>query len=214
MTDSHRMNIMKNTVYKYYELSWQQVLNGYTLGIFPMGEDDGTISWYETSPRAILPVELGTSSLHIPRSLSQALKKNNFEITVDKDFEHVIYSCAARSSTWINKLILSSYIELFKKGYAHSVETRQNGKIVGGLYGVAYKGAFFGESMFHTVSNSSKAAVVKLYEILKVNGYILFDIQMMTPHFETFGAVEISKRAYLEILDRAIGVERKFRIKI
>lgn len=201
---------MKNTTYKYYELSASPVLNGYTLGIFPMGEDDGSISWYETSPRAILPIELQSSNIHLTRSLSQVIKKNVFEITADKDFEYVIHACAHRNSTWINKLILNAYMELFKKGYAHSIETRQGGKIVGGLYGVAYKGAFFGESMFHTVSNASKAAVVRLYEILKKNEYLLLDIQMMTPHFETFGAIEISKRAYLEILERAMGAERRF----
>ena len=205
---------MKNTVYKYYELSWSQVLNGYSLGIFPMGEDDGSISWYETSPRAILPIELPSSNIHITRSLAQVIRKNVFEIKIDNDFEYVIHACArrnsTRNSTWINKLILDAYLELFEKGYAHSVEAWQNGKIAGGLYGVAYKGAFFGESMFHKVNNASKAAVVKLYEILKKNKFVLLDIQMTTPHFETFGAIEISKRAYLEILERAMSTQREF----
>jgi len=201
---------MKNTVYKYYELSWHQVLNGYSLGIFPMGEEDGSISWYETSPRAILPIELQNSNIHIPRSLSQVIKKNTFEIKIDSAFEQVLHCCADRNSTWINELIMNSYIELHRRGYAHSIEAWQKGKLVGGLYGVQYKSAFFGESMFHKVSNASKAAVVKLYEILKRNKFILFDIQMMTSHFETFGAIEISKRSYLEILDRAMSVKRDF----
>lgn len=201
---------MKNTVYKYYELSWHQVLNGYSLGIFPMGEEDGSISWYETSPRAILPIELQNSNIHISRSLSQVIKKNTFEIKINSAFEQVLNCCADRDSTWINSLIMNSYLELHKKGYAHSIEAWQRGELLGGLYGVHYKGAFFGESMFHKASNASKVTVVKLYEILKRNKFILFDIQMMTSHFETFGAIEISKRSYLEILDKAMSVKREF----
>lgn len=202
---------MKNAVYKYYELSWQQVLNGYSLGIFPMGEEDGSISWYETNPRAILPIELPNSDIHITRSLVQVINKNKFEIRIDSDFEQVLYLCAKRESTWINGLISNAYADLYNNGYAHSVETWVNGNLAGGLYGVHYKGAFFGESMFHMVSNASKAAVVNLYKILKNNKFILFDIQMMTPHFQTFGAIEISKRSYLEILDRAMDIKCEFR---
>jgi leucyl/phenylalanyl-tRNA--protein transferase len=201
---------MKNTTNKYTELSWQQVLNGYSMGIFPMGNENDSISWYETSPRAILPIELPTSNIKIPRSLSQVLKKNIFEIRIDTSFEKVMLLCARRESTWINKLILNAFVDLYNRGYAHSVEAWQAGKLVGGLYGVAFKGAFFGESMFHSVSNASKVAVVSLYEILKKNNYILFDIQMMTSHFELMGAIEISKKGYLEILERAMEAERVF----
>lgn len=175
-----------------------------------MGENDGSISWYESNPRAILPVELPTSKLNIPRSLKQVLSKNIYEIRFDTEFELVMRHCANRESTWINELIISAYTDLFLKGYGHSVEAWKNGKLVGGLYGVAYKGAFFGESMFHIESNASKAAVVKLYEVLKKNNFILFDIQMMTPLFESFGAIEVSKRGYADILDRAMEVKRTF----
>ncbi len=199
------------TIRKYTSLSWQEVLCGYSSGIFPMGEDDESINWYEANPRAILPVELPSSRLHITRSLSQVLKKNLFQIKVDTAFGDVICNCAKRRITWINKLIINAYEELFRKGYAHSVEAWQNKKLAGGLYGVALHGAFFGESMFHTQSNASKVCVVKLYEILKHNNYILFDIQMMTPVFKTFGAIQITKRAYLEILKRAMKEERKFK---
>jgi leucyl/phenylalanyl-tRNA--protein transferase len=202
---------MKNTVYQYYHLEWQDVLNGYSMGIFPMGDEDGSISWYETSPRAILPIELLSHKIHIPRSLSTILKKNVFEIRVDTAFEKVIRFCAQRESTWINGLIVKAFTELFEKGYAHSVESWNEGKLVGGLYGVAYKGAFFGESMYYSVSNASKAAVVKLYEILKKNRFILLDIQMMTPHFKTFGAVEVSKNDYHKVLERAMNTEREFK---
>lgn len=174
-------------------------------------DDDGSISWFESNPRAIMPVELPSSKIHITRSLSQVLKKNIFETRVDTEFENVIRLCSLRESTWINELIMKAYKELFNKGYAHCVESWFENELVGGLYGVALKGAFFGESMFYAKSNASKIAVVKLYEILKKNNYILLDIQMMTSHFRTFGAVNISKKAYLEILDRAMGVERSFK---
>jgi len=202
---------MRNTVYRYYHLDWQDVLNGYSMGIFPMGEDDGSISWYETTPRAILPVELPTSEIRIPRSLAQVIKKKEFEIKIDTAFDKVIRQCARRETTWINRLIEKAFTELHEQGYAHSIETWLGGEIAGGLYGVAYKGAFFGESMFYLVSNASKVAVVKLYEILKKNKYMLLDIQMMTPHFKMMGAVDISKNDYHKILERAMSTEREFR---
>jgi leucyl/phenylalanyl-tRNA--protein transferase len=201
---------MKNTIYKYYHLDWQDVLNGYSMGIFPMGDDDGSISWYETSPRAILPIELSTSSLRIPRSLSRVIKKNIFDIKIDTAFSRVIAYCAERKSTWINGLIINAFTGLFERGFAHSVEAWCEDKLAGGLYGVAYKGAFFGESMFYLKSNASKAAVVKLYEILKKNHFVLLDIQMMTEHFKSFGALEVSKNDYQKILDRAMRQEKKF----
>lgn len=202
---------MRNTVYRYYHLDWQDVLNGYSMGIFPMGEDDGSISWYETTPRAILPVELPTSEIRIPRSLAQVIKKKEFEIKIDTAFDKVIRQCARRETTWINRLIEKAFTELHEQGYAHSIETWLGGELAGGLYGVAYKGAFFGESMFYLVSNASKVAVVKLYEILKKNKYMLLDIQMMTPHFKMMGAVDISKNDYHKILERAMSTEREFR---
>jgi leucyl/phenylalanyl-tRNA---protein transferase len=202
---------VKNPEYKYKVLRWQQVLNGYAMGIFPMGEEAGSIAWYEASPRAIMPVELPSSNIKISRSLKQVLSKNRFDIKINTSFEEVIDSCAARESTWINNLIRNAYIDLHRRGYAHSIEAWQNGELAGGLYGVVYKGAFFGESMFHKVSNASKVCVVKLYEILKQNKFVLLDIQMMTTHFKSFGAIEVSKRGYLEILDRAMNVTCEFK---
>jgi len=202
---------MRNTVYRYYHLDWQDVLNGYSMGIFPMGEDDGSISWYETTPRAILPVEHPTSEIKIPRSLAQVIKKKEFEIKIDTAFDKVISQCARRETTWINRLIEKAFTELFDQGYAHSIEAWLGEELAGGLYGVAYKGAFFGESMFYLVSNASKVAVVKLYEILKKNQFILLDIQMMTPHFKMMGALDISKNDYHKILERAMSTERDFK---
>lgn len=178
-----------------------------------MGEDESSVNWFEANPRAILPIELPTSKLHITRSLSQVLNKKPFTIKTDSAFGDVIRSCAKRRSSWINKLIIKAYEDLFRKGFAHSVEAWQGKQLAGGLYGVALRGAFFGESMFHNQSNASKVCIVNLFEILKQNNFILFDIQMMTPVFRTFGAIEVSKRNYLSILERAMKEEREFNIK-
>ncbi|MEO8513024.1 MAG: leucyl/phenylalanyl-tRNA--protein transferase [Ignavibacteria bacterium] len=202
---------MRPAKYKYNLLHWHQVLNGYAMGIFPMGEEDGSIAWFEASPRAIMPIELHGSNIRISRSLRQVLNKNPFEIRINTAFEKVIFECSKRESTWINELIMIAYAELHHRGFAHSIEAWQDNELVGGLYGVSYKGAFFGESMFHKVNNASKVCVVKLYELLRMNKYILLDIQMTTPHFEKFGAIEISKRAYLEILERALSVKCEFK---
>ncbi len=203
---------MRNSGYKYTHLTWHQVLNGYAMGIFPMGDEEDTIAWYEASPRAIMPVGEPGSDINISRSLKQVIKKNEFKIKYNTAFKEVVERCAARESTWINNLIIEAYIDLNRRGYAHSIEAWTGNELVGGLYGVAYKGAFFGESMFRSKSNASKVCVVKLYEILKKNGFVLLDIQMMTSHFASFGAVEISKSAYLALLDRAMNVKREFRV--
>lgn len=176
-----------------------------------MGEGENHIAWFEATQRAIMPIELKSSGINISRSLKQVINRQKYNITINKAFEKVIFECSKRDETWINGLIMNAYTELFYKGFAHSIEAWENGELAGGLYGVAYKGAFFGESMFFRQSNASKVCVVKLYEILRKNKFILFDIQMMTPHFEKFGAIEISKRAYLEILGKAMNTERKFK---
>jgi leucyl/phenylalanyl-tRNA--protein transferase len=178
-----------------------------------MGEGESAVLWYESSPRAILPIELPSSSLHITRSLKQVLNKNLYTIKYDTAFKEVINKCAQiRTSTWINRLIIKTFTDLYKHGFAHSVEAWKDNKLAGGLYGVAFKGAFFGESMFHTESNASKSAVVSLYDTLKKNKFILFDIQMMTPVFQTFGAVNITKEDYMVILRRAMKTKRNFEI--
>jgi len=145
--------------------------------------------------------------------LKQVLRKNIFEIKIDTVFSEVIRKCAERRETWINKIIIDVYTELHKLGYAHSVEAWREGKLAGGLYGVALRGAFFGESMFRIEPNASKVCVVKLYELLKRNMYRLFDIQMMTPVFKSFGAVHIPKSEYHTELTDAMKVSRKLEYK-
>ncbi len=193
------------------KITYKKVLEGYSLGIFPMGNPiDGSLSWYYTDPRGIIKLEPDFKGINIPRSLKQILKKNLFEVKVDTKFEEVIENCSNRIDTWITPKIKKLYITLHKKGYAHSVETYKGNKLVGGLYGVAYKGAFFGESMFHTEPNASKVAFIKLYEILIKNNYLLFDIQMITSVFKILGAINIPIKLYYQLLSRAMSVERKF----
>lgn len=193
----------------FYELTPVQVLNGYINGIFPMGNDDESITWYEANPRAILPLN---KPININRSLKQILQKNIFEVKINQKFPEVIEECANRETSWINDLIIDSYVQLHRMGFAHSVETYFEGELAGGLYGVAINGAFFGESMFFKKSYASKVAVVNMYEILVKNNFHLLDIQMMTDVFKSFGAEHISKAKYLKELDKALKVKCEFKL--
>jgi len=187
------------------------ILNAYSTGIFPMSENKtGEISWYFTNPRAIINIGENIRGLHIPRSLSQVIKKNIYEIKFDSDFRSVIENCSKRKHTWISEEIINLYTGLHKLGYAHSVEVYKDGELAGGLYGVAYKGAFFGESMFHKYTNASKVAVCNLYDVLVKNKFLLFDIQMMTSVFKILGAVYIPFDFYLKKLKVAMKSDCKF----
>lgn len=193
----------------FYELTPMQVLNGYINGIFPMGNNNGSITWYEANPRAVLPLN---RPMNINRSLKQILNKNIFEIKINTNFAEVIEECASRETTWINDLIIDTYVQLHRMGFAHSVETYFEGELAGGLYGVSINGAFFGESMFFKKPYASKAAVVKMYDILIKNNFHLLDIQMMTDVFKSFGAEHISKAKYLKELDRALKIKCNFKL--
>ena len=149
----------------------------------------------------------------MPRRLARALRSRRFEIRVDTDFRAVIGACAEREDAdgnWIDHEIMESYCALHARGFAHSVETWQDGRLVGGLYGVALKGAFFGESMFHHVDDASKAALTALVARLRERGYILLDTQWVTDHLLQFGATEIPRRRYLRLLDEALKVNATF----
>ena len=183
------------------------ILAGYEAGIFPMGEGSETY-WYDADPRAIIPLD---NEIKIQRSLRQAINKSEYRITHNVCFEEVIAGCARRENTWINDDIRNAFTELYKMGFGHSIEAWHNGTLCGGLYGVAYNGAFFGESMFHEKSNSSKICVIRLINSLKKCRFVLLDIQMMTPHFRKLGAVEICKTEYLELLSNAMSLKREFK---
>jgi leucyl/phenylalanyl-tRNA--protein transferase len=176
------------------------LLEAYEHGIFPMAMESGDIAWFSPSPRAIIPLE----NFHLPHGLKRTLRKNPFELRVDSAFEAVMRACAAREQTWINEEIIESYCALHRAGFAHSVEAWRDGELAGGLYGVALRGAFFGESMFHTVTDASKVALHALVERLRERGFLLLDTQWLTPHLVTFGAVEIPRREYLRQLARSM----------
>ena len=182
------------------------LLQGYRLGVFPMAMTDGTIEWFSPDPRAILPLE----DFHVPHALRRLIRREIFEIKFDSCFGEVIRACSKRKDTWINQEIIKSYEALHALGYAHSVEAWRENKIAGGLYGVAIGGAFFGESMFHHVTDASKISLVALVERMRKRKFALLDTQWLTPHLQQFGGIEISRSHYLRLLRRAVEMPQKF----
>jgi leucyl/phenylalanyl-tRNA--protein transferase len=185
------------------------LLAAYASGWFPMAVDAGEIRWYSPDPRGILPLE----RFRVSRRLSRLVRQGRFEIRVDHDFTAVINACADRpddDGSWIDEEIVQSYCALHRHGFAHSVETWQGGALVGGLYGVALGGAFFGESMFHRVTDASKIALTALVERLRLGGFVLLDTQWVTDHLARFGAIEIPRQRYLALLESAMRVRAQF----
>src|SRR6202011_1483122 len=182
------------------------LLQGYRLGVFPMAMEDDSIVWFSPDPRAIMPLE----DFHVPHALRRVARKRVFEIKIDNRFGEVIRACAKRKDTWISREIIESYERLHELGHAHSVEAWSKNKLAGGLYGVAVGGAFFGESMFHRVTDASKIGLVALVERLCEKKFALLDTQWTTPHLQQFGAIEISRDKYLKLLRRALELPRKF----
>jgi leucyl/phenylalanyl-tRNA--protein transferase len=172
------------------------MLRLYASGAFPMADDNGRINWFMPEIRTIIPLD----NYNVPRSLKTFLKKKDFEFRYDNDFNSVVKGCAAREKTWISEELIAAYKQLQKKGHIHTVETWDKGKLVGGLYGVTFRGAFFGESMFSFVPQASKAALYRLIERLKMKDFILLDVQYMTPHLKMFGAIEIDFEEYNKLL--------------
>jgi leucyl/phenylalanyl-tRNA--protein transferase len=188
------------------------LVSAYSSGWFPMAVDHGEIRWYSPDPRGVIPLD----SFHVPSRLARVIRSGRFTVAVDRDFEAVMRACAGTErndddpGTWINREILESYVELHRLGVAHSVETWQEDRLVGGLYGVALGGAFFGESMFHHVTDASKVALAALVDRLRSRGFRLLDIQWVTPHLEQFGAIEIPRPKYLKLLAGALSCDVTF----
>ena len=182
-------------------ISVNLLLHAYRNGVFPMAMEDGEISWFSPDPRTILPLD----AFHVPHGLKRTLKKSAFDIRIDTAFEAVMRGCAERDETWINDEILASYVALHRLGHAHSVEVWIDGRLGGGLYGVALGGAFFGESMFHEVTDASKVALHALVQRLRTRGFSLLDTQWTTPHLARFGAIEIPRTAYLARLAACVN---------
>lgn len=182
------------------------LLRAYEAGIFPMAEnaDDPGLYWIEPKERGIIPLD----GFHVPKSLAKTIKSGRFTLAIDRDFDAVIAGCAAegpdRRQTWINERIRYLYGALFDQGFVHTVEVYEGERLAGGLYGVSLGGAFFGESMFHTVRDASKVALAYLVARLKKGGYVLLDTQFVTPHLEQFGAVAVRRARYRRMLAEAL----------
>jgi leucyl/phenylalanyl-tRNA--protein transferase len=176
-------------------------------GIFPMANSKfGRVEFYTADPRAVIPL----NKIKMPKSLRQFLKKAEYYFSIDNAFPEVIVNCSQRDDTWISETIVKSYIELHNIGYAHSVETWKDGFLIGGLYGVAIGGAFFGESMFTKESNASKAAFYYLAHHLKEQGFILLDSQFINDHTKLLGAEEIPLVDYKLLLKKALKLKVSF----
>ncbi len=192
------------------------LLRAYAAGIFPMseGRDDPELFWVDPENRGIIPLD----GFHVPRRLQRRLRNNPFEIRCDTAFAQVMESCAEeaedRESTWINQIIIDLYTTLHGMGRAHSVECWEGEALVGGLYGIALNGVFFGESMFSRATDASKVVLVHLAARLRQGGFTLLDVQFVTEHLKQFGAIEVPRREYHLLLSEALEVNAKFPVQL
>jgi len=190
----------------------QLLLRAYSIGMFPMAESatDPNLFWVDPEQRAVFPLD----AFRVSHSLAKTIRSDRFEVSVDVDFDAIIDACAApapdREKTWINREIRRLYRELFDMGFVHTIECRRAGRLVGGLYGVALRGAFFGESMFHLETDASKVALAHLVARLRAGGFSLLDTQFMTTHLASLGAIEISRAVYHQALEQALTVVADF----
>lgn len=184
----------------------------YKVGIFPMANsrEDKEVFLVDPEERGIIPV----NGLHISKSLKKFIKNMNYRITIDNSFNEVIKKCAepknTRGETWISHYIEKLYCELYYEGYAHSIEVWENNNLVGGIYGLAIGGAFFGESMFSDKLNASKVALVKLVDQLNKKKFILLDTQFMTKHLQSMGGIKIKRDEYHKLLNNALNISTEF----
>ena len=186
------------------DLSVERLLEAYQSGLFPWSANP--ITWWSPDPRGVLPV----GAVHVSRSLARTLRQAPYTVTFDQNFSAVIRACAevprsGASSTWISPQLLEAYEQLAQAGHAHSVECWQEGRLVGGVYGVSVGGFFAGESMFHRADDASKVALVHLDRHLASRGFTLLDCQMVTSVTRSLGAMEIPRTDYLDRLARAVG---------
>jgi leucyl/phenylalanyl-tRNA--protein transferase len=169
------------------------LLNAYCEGVFPMGDDDGSISWFRPKMRGILPI----ADFHLPARFERYFKSHPFEVRWNTAFGDVVRGCADRPSTWINETILDTYEELHRIGHAHSAEVWRDGRLVGGVYGVSIGAAFFGESMFTTVRDGSKMALAMLVSAARRHGVEMIDCQQNTRHLASLGAHDIPREDFV-----------------
>jgi leucyl/phenylalanyl-tRNA---protein transferase len=178
------------------------IVQGYAQGYFLMAnETDGSLNWYSSRERTIMPLD---HRFHYPRSLQRVLNQERFSVAVDRDFRAVVAGCADRETTWISDELKELYWTLHQAGWAHSFEVWQGDQLAGGILGIVIGGAFIGESMFYHISEASKVAMVKLVERLRSRQFLLFDVQLINPHLERFGAHPISNEIYQTLLKQAL----------
>ncbi len=194
------------------ELTPALLLKAYSVGLFPMAETrtTKTVFWVAPKKRGILPI----NEFHVPRRLRRTVRNGRFKITCNADFATVVAMCAesaeGRLDTWINPEIEAAVNELNKMGFAHSIECRLQGELVGGLYGISLGAAFFGESMFSRVRDASKVALVNLVTCLTLGGFRLLDMQFMTDHLSQFGTIEVTSEDYQALLNEALQHQATF----
>ena len=189
-------------------LAPETLIRAYCNGIFPMaeGKDTNKIFWISPEVRGIIPLK----KFHISKALRRSIVKRDYKIKINTDFLGVIKNCADRSESWINSDILKAYSDLFNLGFCHSIEVWDNDDLIGGIYGLAIKGAFFGESMFSKRPNASKIALAYLVSRLKYGGFLLFDVQFQSEHLKTLGAIEVLKANYQDLLKNALEGDANF----
>lgn len=192
----------------YEAITPEMLLQAYRAGVFPMAETrhDPNVFWVDPRKRGIIPLD----GFHVSRSLARTIRQDRFRVTFDRAFAGIIDGCAAREETWINATIRRLFLALHDTGDAHSVEVWRTGALVGGVYGLAIGGAFFGESMFSTHRDASKVALTYLVDRLRAGGFQLFDTQFVTSHLTSLGAVEIDRLDYRRRLDAALNVPGVF----
>jgi leucyl/phenylalanyl-tRNA--protein transferase len=220
MTDTHRSKFFPpvsaaaadGLVYFGGRLTPDWLLDAYTHGIFPwpFGDDDTLLAWWSPDPRAVIELD----ALHVPRRLARTMRSDRFTVSCDADFDGVIRGCATAQDrafgTWLSEEMIAAYKRMFELGFAHSVEVRHQGELVGGTYGLAIGGLFAAESMFYTVRDASKVALVRLVQHLKARGFALLDIQQLTRHTARFGARAIRRKEYLARLSTALRLPVTF----
>jgi leucyl/phenylalanyl-tRNA--protein transferase len=183
------------------------LISAYIQGYFPMGEPStGEIHWYKPDPRAIIPLD----KFHASRSLRRTVRRGTYRVSFDTVFLDVMQGCADRDETWITAPFFDSFFKLHQLGFAHSVEVWKDQSLVGGLYGISVKGAFFAESKFHRARDASKVALYSLVERLREKNFGLLEVQFLTPHLESLGAVEVSGAKYLRQLHQALERETRW----
>ena len=189
-------------------LAPETLIRAYCNGIFPMaeGKDTDKIFWVSPEVRGVIPL----NKFHISKSLRRSIVKRDYKIKINTDFLGVIKNCADRSESWINSVILKAYSDLFNLGFCHSIEVWDNDDLIGGIYGLAIKRAFFGESMFSKRPNASKIALAYLVSRLKYGGFLLFDVQFQSEHLKTLGAIEVLKANYQDLLKNALEGDANF----